>query len=529
MVTLWDDCGRMCLTRKVDALTTAINRTADATISFTPYDAAVINSVAVDAVTVNAAGCASWITPSNARWFVYEPAPEFNRDSVKSWLSECTEIAHRYLAASNFYTKVHELYIDRVVTGTATLTCEAGKKSALVFRVFDPGSFMICDNDEGDCDLLFRERRFTARQAVEKFGTEKVSTKVRDDAEKKPNAVHSFLQSVYPRSDAEMNRPGSAGFPFAECWVEMNEKKKAGESGFEELPFFASRYLRWSEFSPWGVSPAMQALAEVRGVNFLDMLQATAAEVGVNPRIIVPQGFSGVPDLRAGGYTTGGITRDQSPYEWMTGARVDWMEPVIARKVKSIENIFHVPLFAQFAQIDREITATEVRAREAEKVARFSPAFTQLTTELLNPLLQRVFMVLLRAGKFPPPPVEALYRDAAGEVRMKYPEIVMQSRMALALQALKKSEFADMVAMWAPLAQAGSDVLDNLDQDYVCRDLVRGSGLPAAYLRESDAVEQFRQKRAEAMQAQQQAEMAQELIRSRPIAEAGVKAMEDAA
>lgn len=529
MVTLWNDVGRMCLTRKVDALTAAINRTADATTSFTPYDSAIINSVAVDATTVNAAGCAAWITPSGGGWFKFEPLLEFKVDAVESWLANCTDIALTYLAASNFYTKVHELYIDRVVTGTTTLTCEAGRRSALVFRVFDPGSFIIADNDESEADMLFRERQFTARQAVEKFGSGNVSSKVRDDYGPKPNALHRYLQCVYPRPVNQQGKGGAAGFPFAEKWIDVAEKSQVTESGFEELPFFASRYLRWSEFSPWGVSPAMQALAEVRGVNFMDMLQATAAEVAVNPRIILPQNFQGVPDLRAGGITIGGASRDTFPQEWGTGARVDWMEPVIARKVKAVERLFHVPLFEQFQSIERQITATEVRAREVEKVARFSPAFTQLTTELLNPLLQRVFMLLMRQGKLPAPPVEALYRDAAGDVRMKYPSVVMTSRMSRAMDALKKSEMADLLSIWAPMAQAGSQALDNLDEDEAFRDMALSSGLPAGYLKESDAVAEFRQKRAEAMAAQQQAEMEREMIRSRPIAEAGVEAMKEAA
>jgi len=225
----------------------------------------------------------------------------------------------------------------------------------------------------------------------------------------------------------------------------------------------------------------------------------------------------------------GGITRDTFPQEWMTGARVDWMEPIIARKVKAIEKIFHVPLFEQFQGIERQITATEVRAREAEKVARFSPAFSQLTTELLNPLLQRVFMILLRSGKFPMPPAEAIYQDAAGETVLKYPDIVMTSRMALALQALKKSEFADVLAIWDPRVAAGSQVMDNLDEDFAFRDLTRGAGLPVGYLRESEAVADFRAKRAEAQQAAQQAEMEMQMMKSNPIAEAGIEAYKQAA
>lgn len=529
MFTLWEEVGRMTLTRKIPSLIAAISRTANVSDTFTPYDTAILNATAVNAVTVHAAGCNSWITPPDGRWFKFSPSPEFASDSVETWLHHCTEIALLYLSASNFYTRVHELYIDRVVSGTATLTCEAGKSGPLNFRVFDLGTYVIADNEEGYSDVMFRERTMTARQAVEKWGEQNVSAKIRDDNDRNPNALHPFLQAVYPRSEAEQQRPGNVGMPFAECWLDMREKRKVSESGFEEIPFFVNRYLRWSEYSPWGVSPGIQSLAEVRGVNYLDLLYATLAEVTVNPRIILPQHFQGVPDLRAGGITIGGATRDTFPQEWMTSGRFDVGLNLLERKEKIVRDLFHVPLFEQFANIDREITATEARFREAEKVARFSPAFTQLVTELLNPLLQRVFMLLFRAGKFPPPPQEALYQDAAGQWRMAFPKVVHTSRMALAMQSLKKGAFADLLALFSPLAEAGSDVFDNLNQDEAIRDLARGDGLPTSYLRESEAVEATRAARAQALQAQQQAEMAQALLKSNPIAEAGVEAVKQAA
>lgn len=529
MFTLWEEVGRMTLTRKLQALTGAVSRTVNVSDTFTPYDAAILNSTAVDAVSIHAAGCNSWITPADGRWFKYSPPPEFERDSVESWLSHCTEIALLYLSASNFYSRVHELYIDRVVPGTATMTAEVGKRGPLNFRIFDQGSYVIADDEDGLADTILRERNLTARQAVEKFGAETLPAKIREDAQNKPTNLHRFLQAVYPRDLSEQRRPGNQGMPFAECWLSFEEKMKLSEGGFEEIPFFTNRYLRWSESSPWGVSPAIQALAEVRGVNYLDLLYTTLAEVTVNPRIILPQGFQGVPDLRAGGITMGGLTRDSFPQEWMTAGRFDVGQNIIERKEKIIRNLFHVPLFEQFANIEREITATEARFREAEKVARFSPAFTQLTTELLNPLLQRVFMLLYRAGKFPPPPRDALYQDAAGDWRMAFPRVVHTSRMALAMDALRTGALADLVALYAPMVEAGSNVLDNLDQDESFRDLARGKGLPESYIRESEARDAIRVARAQAEQAAQQAEMAQALIKSNPIAQAGVEAVKQAA
>ena len=529
MFSLWEESARMTQTRKLSALTAAIARTTSVHQSFEPFDAGVVNSVATDCVGIHAAGCMSWILPSDGRWFKFSPQEEFKADAVEEWLDKCTELTLTWLSASNFYTKAHELMMDRVITGTAILTAEQGKRQPLNFRVFDPGSYIIQDDEEGNADMLFRERQLTAKQAVEKFGPDAVSAKILADANgDRPMNLHMFLQAVYRRPDAERQKPGSVGFEWAEKWVEVKEKKEVGESGFQEQPFFGNRYLRWSEFSPWGVSPTMQALAEVRGVNYLDLLQSTQAEVAVSPRLIMPQGYQGVPDLRAGGITMGGLTRDSFPQEWLTGSRLDFADPLIQRKEAVIRAMYHAPLFEQFATIERQITATEVRAREAEKVARFSPAFTQLTTELLYPLLERVFMLLYRQGKLPIPPNEARFMDAGGTVRIAFPRVVHTSRMALAIAALRKSALADAFALFAPLANAGSDVLDNLDTDKAFREVTRADGI-GDFLKGEDARDEFRQQRAEAQQAAEQQAAMQELLKSNPIAEAGVDALRNAA
>jgi hypothetical protein len=250
------------------------------------------------------------------------------------------------------------------------------------------------------------------------------------------------------------------------------------------------------------------------------------AEGTVNPRMIVPQGFTGVPDLRAGGITMGGLTRETWPMEWMTGGKLDWGIAFLDRKENAINNIFHRPLFDQFAQIERQITAAEVHAREAEKVARFSPAFHQLTTELINPCLERVFMLLYRQGRFPAPPMEALYRDAAGILRLAFPQTVQTSRMALAMQAMRRQSVLNMIGVWTPYVEVTQDpsVFDNLDKDEAFRTLALGDGTPKDFLNDPDVVEQTRLARAQAQQAAQQAEMAQAALKSTPLVEAGIEA-----
>ena len=519
MLNLWNDCGSMCMTRKLSSVL-AHYGTGTSNDVFTP-DQRVLNTVAIRANETLAAGCVSWITPSDSQWFSWKPVPQIEgKAAVEDWLSACAEIATAYLASSNFYNRIHEFFADWATFGTASLSAKTGRKNPLLFRTHDNGSYTLAEDDEQNVHRWFREFDLTADQARAKFGMDKLPESVRNQISAgKLNEKSRYLHAIYERQLSEQDpERGPLGMPWASCYIHIASKQKIEEGGFQELPTFSGRYFRWSENSPYGVSPAMLALAEIRGLNFLELLMATLGEVTVNPRVIVPEGMESVPDLRAGGITIGPMS-GEGPKEWMTGGRFDVGLNLIERKERAVQEAFHFSLFQQFQQIERQITAQEVRAREAEKLARFSPAFSGLTSEVINPLLERVFMLLLRNDLLPAIPQEAVVNTPAGH-QVLFPRVVHTSRMALALQSLKKSSVANMLELFLPMSQLKPDVFDNLDSDAAFRDLTRSDGMPADYLLPEDQVLSVREARAKAQQQQEMAMMALEAAKTPAAAEA---------
>jgi hypothetical protein len=165
-----------------------------------------------------------------------------------------------------------------------------------------------------------------------------------------------------------------------------------------------------------------------------------------------------------------------------------------------------MPLFEQFASLERQVTATEVRARQAEQLARISPAFTLLTTDLINPLLERVFMILFLGGRFAQPPQEAFVQDAAGQWRLLYPQTIQISRMSQAIEAQKEHAFASTLETFFPLIQAQPELLDDWDLSTAQRDIGRGKGVPSKYFRTLEDKAMMQQARAQAQQMAQQQE-----------------------
>lgn len=497
--TLWEDIAKYVMPRKAGIFTKESQPSVeDETLLF--------DGTAVRANMVLANGQLSWMTPMESRWFTMEPPkPMESEDSIEQWFQRCTEVVQAELARSNFYTEIHELYLDRGAFGTAAIMVESGRNSALNFTKLDIGTFAISENDEGLVDTISREYEMTARQAALKFGVESLPEPMRKELESpKGNRKFPIVHTIYPRGpgEIEFGKRDGANKPFASVYVCKQTRTVLLASGFDEQPFFCTRYLKWKNAEAYGYSPSWTALPEARQLNFLEKQLDSLAELTAFPRILIPAGFDGDIDLRAGGVTYFDPNNPSAtPKEWGTGGRYDVGVARAETKRNAINEAFHVDLFKMFAMLEKQMTAREVMERSAEKLIQFSPTFARMTTELFNPMLRRTFAILARQGKFPPPPQQLVMIGAIPE-----PEISYNSRVALAIKQLENAAFIRTSEMLLPYAQIKPEMLDNFDFDEITRDMARNDGLPARWLMDEDMVAQMRAQRAQAAQAAMEAE-----------------------
>lgn len=510
--SLWQDIGNYVMPRKAEIL-------SQRTEPSTQRQNVLFDSTAVRANMILANGQLSWMTPHESPWFNFEPPEQLSSiDEVKQWFQRCTKIAQTALAQSNFYSEIHELYLDRGAFGTSAIYCEPGQRAPLVFRTLSVGSFALAEDDEALIDTCYREFELTLRQARQMFGAENLSEKMQKElqnAEKDAKGYDKcfkFIHAIYPRDPGSIDprKADPKNMPIASCYVEADSKHVAREAGYKEQPFMATRYLKWGN-AVYGWSPSWVALPEARQLNFLEKQMDALAELAAFPRMLVPSSHEGDIDFRAAGVTYYDPSNPNAiPKEWATGGRYDVGEARGQVKRDAINNAFHVDLFQMFAGIDQRMTAREVSERSSEKLTQFSPTFARMTVELFNPLLARVFAVLLRGGFFPPPPQQALIADANGAF-LPEPKVSYNSRIALAIRALDNSAFQRTLESIQPIATIRPDLLDNYDLDRIARDMARNDGLPADWLLPEDQVQQARQARAQAQTQQAQVEQAQQL------------------
>ena len=352
----------------------------------------------------------TYITPLDRRWFTLRPVgyKKDGNQTLNDWYNKATEVMERELAVSNFYSVMHEVYLDRCLTGTGCMFSEMNLNKQLIFRHIPTGTYAIAESESGDVDTLVRWFRLTAHQAAQKWGEEALGAKVRralKDAKRRYTDSFEFVQCVLPNQAGRLlsNNLPAKKRPWQDVIISLDDKKIVFESGFYEFPFLVTRFLRWGD-SPYGVSPAWHARRTIRMAIDMEKILYTLGQTKAYPRLFLLASQYGDVDLRAGGQTT--ISAEAAnlglPREWGTQGQYDIGLEYLRGLYAKIEEAFYVPMLETVSRIDRQMTATEVAAREAEKVLGFTPSFTLFVSDF-RMMCQRIMALLYRAGKLPDP------------------------------------------------------------------------------------------------------------------------------
>jgi hypothetical protein len=454
-------------------------------------------------------GFCSLVTPREEVWHNLTPPKALRgNDKVTKFYRECSEEITYRLEQSNFYTEIQEVYLDRSSMGTGLDFSEWDTENdELNFRHLPIGTYYIGQDHRGRVDAVVYESNYTAQQAATEFGIDSLPEKLQKEArDPKQNESHVFIICV--DKNREWETPSN--FPYEMTCVHQDSKQVVHTQGYYEMPAHVTRYLKWGN-SPYGYAPTWVALPEAHKLSFLQKQMDVLAEKAANPPILAPSSLEGEIGVGALDITyVNDLDPNRAPREWQTSGRYDIGQDRIEQKKKAIMEIMHGDLFRLFAQIDRQMTATEASLRQAEKVMQFSPTFSRLTSEYLDPKLRRIFSILWRQGKMPQAPEEIQMVTQDRNVVVPVPNIAYSNRISLAIKSQQNSAYSEFMAIHQMGIEMNPAILDNLDTDTQFRDGWRNAGLPEDSLRPEEEVEETRRARAEQQAQQQQMEQAQQ-------------------
>lgn len=452
----------------------------------------IVDSTATRSLRILAAGLQGGLTSPARPWFRLGlgESDAADRNDVRKWLGDVEKIMYRALACSNFYSCIHSLYTELAGFGTGLLYCEPDPEHGVRFRSLTAGEYSIATDMQGRVDTVYREFRMTARQLESRFGRDVLPSGVVSCLEDDRDRWFDVLHVVQPRNEFDSGKADRMNMPFESVFILQGMGNPIlSVSGFVENPYMVPRWDT-SGVDVYGRSPAMDVLADVKMLMEMSRSQIQAVHLSLRPPMKVPSMYSRRLNLLPGG---------QNPVEqnyhdsisplYQINADLNGVSAKIQDVRSAIREGFFNDIFMMMASTDRrDITAAEVAERHEEKLIQLGPVIERQHTELLDPLLDRLFGVLSRSGTLPeaPPAIRGL------DLKIDYISVLAQAQKMVGTGAIK-----ELAAFVGQLASANPEVLDKVNMDNAVDEYAELIGVPSGLVRSKEDVQKFRDARAD--------------------------------
>ena len=372
--------------RALDERETWLPRWKDAMRYTIPTDdtesATLFDATAADAVDNLAASMYSLLTPPESLWINLVRESDLSPDAEVA-----TAMLRAHLNDSNFYTTVHQCYLDLVVLGTACLFMAEnpiGADSAFSFTAIPMKDIAILPG------AVFHTTSLPACDLMEKYPNFVFPANIRDSIKNNPQMPIRLVQSLI-------------GKDFV-AWVDVGgdiENNIVARGTFETNPYII---FRWSLVSGelYGRGPVLRALPDIKTANKVVELVLKNATIAVSG--IWQADDDGVINLSNINLTPGAIIPKAVGSSGLTpltsGSNFD-VSQIVLRDLR--DRIRHTLLADRLGLLsDKEMTATEILARNSDMVRILGATYGRLLHEFIKPLCERGLQILSRRGLIDP-------------------------------------------------------------------------------------------------------------------------------
>jgi hypothetical protein len=427
--------------RRVRFTTTDVNRGGR-------RDQKIIDSTARFALRTLASGMHAGLTSPARPWLRLMVADqELNEFApVKRWLHEVTQRMLTVFLKSNLYNALPVLYGDMGVFAMGAMAVTDDARDLIRCQVFPTGSYAVGLDARGVASSFVRDYQMTVRRLVEEFGPVRPGSTDIDWSRFSQTVKNLYDRGrmeqrvdvtwiVTPNLEAREGGLYAKDLPFSSCYFERGGKDDTflRESGFAHFPIMAPRWDVVGEDTYGTESPGYVAIGDVKQLQLMTRSKAKAVAKAIDPPLMGPTALRTTrTSLLPGDLTTVDVR------EGMAGLRPIHEVPLdgvavfqadIQEIQYRIKRAFYEDLFLMLAATDgargaQPITAREVDERHEEKLLALGPVTERTSGELLNPLVDRTFAMMLKAGALPPAPEEL----AGMDLQVEYISLMSQAQ-----------------------------------------------------------------------------------------------------
>lgn len=462
----------------------------------------IIDSTGTVALRTLRSGMQMGITSPARPWFQLTFADKdlMEFGPVKAWLYDIQTRMREILQASNVYNALHSLYGEIGLFGTGANAYVEDFDSVISAVPMTFGEYWIGTGANGMVDTLYRECEWSVAQVVERFGLDACSPTIRTLwTNGNLGAAVPVAHAIEPNPDRDVRKADARNKRWRSVYWERDSDRARllRMSGYDQFPATVPRWDVTSNDSYGTTWPGLDALGDVKQLQTQQLNKAVALAMGVRPPMLASTSMAG----KHMSLVPGGITY-VNPVQGFTGFQPAYqvqipldhllmdMEETRAR----VRQAFFADVFLMISQSNGQMTATEVIERREEKMIALGPVLERLQKELLAPLIERLFAVMMSRGLVPPAPDEI----QGVPIRVDFVSILAQAQKALATSSIER-----VIGVVGNLAAGYPPILDKIDFDQTVDEYADLVGAPPRMIRPDDAVEQIRQGR------QRQEQMAQ--------------------
>ena len=425
-------------------------------------------------------------------------------DSVKLWLDIVQERMMNVFSRSNIYSVLTSIYEENGSFGTGAAIILEDFDTVIRGSNFTTGEYWLSTGPDGRTNGFARKYWMTVGQLVKEFGEENVSPTIKV-AYKNTKDIDRWVAVIHLIEENDKRIPDRADFknmPYRSIqWEEGSPQDcflRIG--GYEDFPILAPRWQTTTTADAYGKGPGWDALGDARMLQKMVRKKLLGLDKSIDPPVQKDGMVSGEVNTLPGGVTTSSASVPNAGVRPVYQVQIDLnaIDASIDKTKEAIGSTFYTDLFLMLLQSERkQITAREVAERHEEKLLMLGPVLECLESELLDPLIDRTFAIMLRFGLIPEPPPELQGEN----LKVEYISILAQAQKMVGTSAIEQ-----VCSFVVQLSAVDPGVLDKIDWDEAVETYAEMIGIPARILRSAEAVTAIREAKADAELRMKQAQ-----------------------
>lgn len=463
----------------------------------------ILDPEAIDCADILAAGLLSGVSSPSRPWLKLTTLDEeLDRvPAVAEWLDKVQRRMLTIFSKAEIYNQLHQSYLELVAFGSACTMILPHPEQIVHLQNLTIGQYWLADDPFGRVDTVYRKLSMTAKQMVQQWGLENVSSQVRNDYERNPYAKHDIIHVVEPRLERNPDKIDNMNLPWRSVYFEENQSDRIlSESGFRDFPALCPRWMTIGG-SVYGRGPGAKALSASKALQQMAYRFATLIDYYTDMPVAYPDTFTNaLRHMRPGGripINAGANELASLRPAWEVKNDPQSVLTAIQARRADIQRMYYVNVFQMIAaNQNSDRTATEVAALEQEKVMMMGPVLERLHSELLDPLVSNTFNFMVEQNALPEVPDDLNGKNLSVE----YISVLAEAQRNSSVTGIVR--WAQQIGM---LTQLNPNAVDRIDIDKTIEELADINGIPPSLVVSGDKAALIREARDQQQQAQMQA------------------------